>query len=365
MKKTAHIIYPFNLKKNINPWSIGNNLYLALKKKYNIKIYTWTSLEKINPNKNDLLIGHAHTNPYTIFRRSINNENWYKKILIQPFNCDPKQMSHLYDLIPVCDEFIAICGKFWIKNLKKTIFKKWEKKINQIDLGIDRKKYPFIKKKFSESGKRKFIYIGNDYAYNNYAKNTKFLEKISRRININYLSTIGNKKIGNINHYGWLDLNLKKNQKLISGYDFLIQTSNFDANPSTVLESISWGLVPVITRQCGYTDFNKNTYLPLNNVDGSLKIINKLQKLEKKIIYKIQRDNLKKLNKIYAWDKFRRKINLIINKKNKKIHIKYTKNEIKIFEENKKNSPNYYLRINNIFSIIKTNLKILLINPNV
>ena len=32
-------------------------------------------------------------------------------------------MSHLYDLIPVCDEFIAICGNYWIKNLNKTILK--------------------------------------------------------------------------------------------------------------------------------------------------------------------------------------------------------------------------------------------------
>ena len=26
-------------------------------------------------------------------------------------------------------------------------------------------------------------------------------------------------------------------------YDFLIHTSNFDANPSTVLEGMSWGLI--------------------------------------------------------------------------------------------------------------------------
>ena len=78
-KKTAHIVYPFDLNKKINPWSIGNNLYLALKEKYNIKIYNWTSIQKIFPNKGDILMGHPHTNPLTVFRRSLSNKNWSKK----------------------------------------------------------------------------------------------------------------------------------------------------------------------------------------------------------------------------------------------------------------------------------------------
>ena len=43
LKKTAHIVYPFDLSKNINPWSIGNNIYKALKNNFKIKLYNWTS----------------------------------------------------------------------------------------------------------------------------------------------------------------------------------------------------------------------------------------------------------------------------------------------------------------------------------
>ena len=64
VKKTIHLIYPFDLKKNINPWSIGNNIYYSLKDKFEFKFYSWTSIEKINPNEGDILVGHAHTNPY-------------------------------------------------------------------------------------------------------------------------------------------------------------------------------------------------------------------------------------------------------------------------------------------------------------
>ena len=38
-------------------------------------------------------------------------------------------------------------------------------------------------------------------------------------------------------------------------------------------------------------------------------------------------------------------------KKNKKKLIKYTQKEIKVFENYKKNSPNYYLKVNNILSV--------------
>ena len=157
-----------------------------------------------------------------------------------------------------------------------------EKKITQIDLGIDRKNYPFIKKKFNKPGNRKFIYIGNDYAYNNFAKNTSYLNKISKNIGERIFGTVGNKKIGKIDHYGWLDLRLKKSRNLLSRFDFLIQTSNYDANPSTVFRSMSWGLIPVITKQCGYTDLEKVVYIPLNNLKGAEKKINQLQNIDQK-----------------------------------------------------------------------------------
>jgi len=129
LKKTAHIIYPFDLKKKINPWSIGNNISFALKKNFLIKNYYWTSLEKINPKKGDILIGHSNPNPFTIFRRSIKNKNWEKKILIQPYNEDPKQMSHLFDVIKECDYFLAICGDYWFKRVNRSKFSSWKKKM--------------------------------------------------------------------------------------------------------------------------------------------------------------------------------------------------------------------------------------------
>ena len=64
-------------------------------------------------------------------------------------------MSHLYDVIKECDDFIAICGEYWYKN-SRSKFKSWKKKITQIDLGLDVTLYPNIKKNLIKLIKENF-----------------------------------------------------------------------------------------------------------------------------------------------------------------------------------------------------------------
>ena len=360
MKKTAHIIYPSDKKKDFNPWSIGNNIGEAIKSKFNIKFYSWQSTEKIKPEIGDILIGHAHTNPYTILRRSFENNNWAKRILIQPYNEDPYQVSHLYNLVPDCDHFLALCGNFWYKRVSKSPFKKWKKKMTPLKIGVSKKNFPFIKKKFNPPGKRKFIFIGNDYAYNNFAKNTLYLEQISNIVGLDKFFSIGNYQIGEIDYFGWLDLSLKKNFKIINKADFLIQTSTNDANPSTVIESMCWGLIPVLTKECGYDDLKKTTFtIPLQNIKKVKKILNTLQYIDEKKLKNIQKKNLYIIDKNYNWVQFRNKVQQACFNKSKKIYgtVIYTKKEKNFFLYNLKKSPNYYKKIGIILQIIKSNLK--------
>jgi len=358
LANTVHLIYPYNLKNNINPWSIGNNISIALKDKYKIKHYYWTSIEKIYPKKGDILIGHCHPNPLTVFRRSIKDKNWKKKIIIQPYNEDPKQMSHLYDVIKECDDFLAICGEYWYKRISKSKFNSWKKKITQIDLGLDIKLYPKIKKKFNKINERKFLFIGNDYSYNNYAKNLTYLKNISQLIGEKKFATIGNKSVGKIKHFGWLNLQNKKSLNIIKKYDFLIQTSNYDANPSTVLESLSWGLIPVITPQCGYKKEKSIINIPLNKVNMACNIINNLQEVSDQKLKKLQSENWKILKRFYSWAKFRKTIRKIVLTKNMNKNIVYTKKELFFFKKNYLASPNYHLNFDMILTILKSNIKI-------
>ena len=357
IKKTVHLIYPASIFLDTNPWSIGNNVIKALKNDFCVKTYLWTSLGKISPNKGDILIGHCNSNPFTIFQRSLRNENWSKVILLQPYNEDPMQLSYLYNVIDKCDYFLAICGDYWFKRISNSKFKKWKPKMIQQNLGINQKLYPFIKKKFNKKGERKFLYIGNDYAYNNFAKNLPYLKKISESLGIKYFATAGNKKVGSIKHFGWLNFQDKKSLDILKNYDFLIQTSTNDANPSTILEAISRGLIPVATKQCGYSKENSIINIPLNNLKKTKKILNYLQHVSANSLKKIQQNNNNLLTKKYNWSNFQKTIiKTIIYKKRNLKKINYSLSEKLFFQKNKEKSRNYYMNLDMIFIILKSNI---------
>ena len=55
-----------------------------------------------------------------------------------------------------------------------------EKKFHKLILGFTLQSIRRLKK-FNKPGKRKILYIGNDYSYNNFAKNLNYLELLSKK----------------------------------------------------------------------------------------------------------------------------------------------------------------------------------------
>jgi hypothetical protein len=347
--QTVHLVYVKNKKIIQNPYSIGNHLYDELKKKFKVKFYRWDVAYKIKPNKNDILIGHSHPNPFTVFRLSMKNSLWKKVILLQPYTSNIYQVGFLLRVLPYCDKFIAICGNYWFNQVRNSYFKKWLPLMIQQDMAINSKDYPFLKKKFNKKSERKFLYIGN----NTIEKNLHYLKYLADRLNTKNFSTIG-VKIDGIKNYGYLNLKSKKSRKIISGYDFLILTSKYDANPTVILEAISFGLIPVVTHECGFSNMRGIINLKLHNNYYNLNLLNNLQKLNEKKLKKIQKAGRKLLNKS-TWKNFCNKIIIHINstKKNRITDPKIEKKGYSIY----KKSNHYHLNIKNVFNFIKSNLK--------
>jgi hypothetical protein len=322
---TIHFVYPFDPNKKFAPFTIGNNLTKYFKNFYDVKNYNWTSTKIIYPKKNDILIGHPHFASHTIFNRSCKINGWKKKIILQPFNFSLDQCGHLLNIIDEVDLFLAISGKYWFDNLKKSIFRHWSYKIKRIDMAVNCSDFKFLKKKVNKKGKRKFLYIG----VNSKAKNLNYLYKISLIHGKEKFSTIG-AKIKNINCYGWRSLLEKKTRKIIKKYDYLINTSSFDANPTTILEAMSLGIIPVVTNQSGYYK-NKGIFnIKLDDLKNVNKLLNYLQNISQNQYKKIQLYNSKQV-KNFNFRRFCRTIFQTIEMRNiikKKINLESKENRI-------------------------------------
>lgn len=355
---TIHLVYPVDFSKISAPWTLGNNLYkYFVSKNFKVKVYQWTSFEKIIPKKNDILIGHAHPNPMTCFRRSLDSKKWKSVNLLQPYNEDLYQLAYLNKIIDKCDRFFAICGEYWFDRIKNSAFKSWQSKMIRVDMGISENDYPILKNEFNTKGKRKFLYIGNDYKFNNFAKNLKYLEKIITYYGPEYFGVAGNKKIENVKFHGWLDFKNKKTKKVLKDYDFYIIVSKNDANPTTILESMSWGLIPFCTKECGYYNTESIINLPINSYFSAIEILKKYQLIDQEKLFEIQSKNFELIKNRFNWQNICKLIFDEVFSEKKFFVNSQTYEQKKYFTEYEEKSLNYYKKLPNLISFFKTSIK--------
>jgi len=162
-----------------------------------------------------------------------------------------------------------------------------------------------------------------------------------------------------VKHYGWLDILSIEAKSIIKNYDFLILTSNHDANPAVILEAMSWGLIPIITKQSGYSEEKNFFYIPLNDTNETLKILDLAQNISDDKIKEMSLYNLKRVQTYYTPGKFCDTVGNSLSKNKKNYSIKINTNDNFEIEKKIKISHNYYLKPINIFSLLKANLSII------
>ena len=303
---TIHLLYPH--KNRISaPNIIGFKLASYLSKFYEIELHDFDSFKSIKPQAGDVLIGHPHPMPFTSFKRSFLNKGWRKRIILQPFNHDPRQVGYLDPLIDSCDAFLAITGNHWFDTLPESIFSRWSPKMKHLDLAVDRSLYPQIKFKFNPPGARRFIYIGNDHP----GKNLNYLNSLAQALDLKITwAGKGSAKhnYSNLVNIGHLDFSTEIGKSLVADHDFMITVGSFDANPTTVLESMSWGLIPVCTKTSGY-----NNIPGIINIEGvdlieAMKQVNHLMFLDNQTLIAMQATCHESLQKRFTWDIFCKKV---------------------------------------------------------
>ena len=142
----------------------------------------------------------------------------------------------------------------------------------------------------------------------------------------------------------------------------MITVGTADANPTTILEAMSWGLIPVCSVQSGYEGFSGIRNISIDNLDDAVKTINHLQSVSEEQLNKWQQENLDCLDNHFNWDRFCSQVLNEIESKFSPDLAEITPNSRLSLQTVELESPNYWGRPINFYRFLKTNLKYVLQN---
>lgn len=301
---TLHLVYPTNEEKKSSPWSIGNNLSQALRSDFSVEVHDWSEDYAIEPEPNDVLIGHPHPDRKTVFRKSFGG-SWARRYVICPFTTNPQQMYFVEPYVRQADAFFAICGPVWAERLETSSYSHLGSRFIHLDMAIKSEDWSPLEKVFNSPGNRKFAFIGSSLAL----KGTPFLEHLAARRPSNEIGWIGASSWvkSNAECVGYLDLNSSVGRESLSRFDFVISPGRSDANPTVLLEAMSLGLIPICTKESGYDDPEHFYSLRYGKVDEAEIMMDNLQTLETDDLVQRQSQNFSYV-KTYSWGRFTKTI---------------------------------------------------------
>lgn len=295
-----HLIYPHRDRISA-PDVIGATLAAALRSIDDVRTYEVDSFEKICPSEGDILLGHAYQYAPTIYRRSVRQPGWARRILLQPYNGDWDQVGFLDDIIDYCDLFLTITGRHWFDRVPATHAARWFPKMIHVDLAVNRHSFPQVKHDIASAGRRRILYIGNDHP----GKNIPYLSAIAEQWGGGTIDWAGRgAPAPHLRQLGFIDFSSIDGRALIANYDFLITAGCADANPTTVLEAMSWGLIPICTPTSGYDGEPGIVNIPTADVAASCAILDGLQNAEAAALAALRQAGEERLTTHFTWQRF-------------------------------------------------------------
>lgn len=296
------------------PHSISYNLLHELKRHGKVKFYSMYENTVCGLKEDDILIGvpsqdHS-TVPWvkpdynTVFIKTLQKYPYHKHLyMLIPYSNEPQYLSWANELIEKYGRNLNLAllgGKIWLDNWDKSPWKGYPiKRKIRLDMGIDALSYPVIKKKFNPKGKRGFFYVGSALWY----KNIPQLEKIAEQMPGYTFGYVGGGPIK-----GWeqiasfVDLNEEFMSEISKKYDFFINVSR-DAQVTTVLEQMCFGMVVACTPESGYVC---PSLIPLTTDDTAYNVeaLKKLQYMDENDLLEIARRNRGYAISHHSWKQF-------------------------------------------------------------
>ncbi|MEY8877810.1 MAG: hypothetical protein AB9M60_14970 [Leptothrix sp. (in: b-proteobacteria)] len=298
---TVHFIYPRDASRHSSPWCIGNELGERLERDYRVQQYNWRDRVTIRPEPGDVLLGHPHWSQRAVYARSVRQPGFARRIILAPYVGDLRQVALHDRVIDQSDLFMAITGRYWFDRIESSAMARWRPKMRHVDLAVNRSHFPTLERCFNPPGQRRFAYIGHT-ARN---KNTPYLTQIAAtgaHADISWIGR-GRKAIAGLTPLGFQNFSTAAGREVLGGFDFTITVGDHDCNPTTILESLSWGLIPICTAQSGYLDTPGIVNVPLGDAEAASRVLAHLQQCPESELMQLRDDGERMLREQFHWDR--------------------------------------------------------------
>ncbi|NHC44733.1 glycosyltransferase family 4 protein [Motilibacter aurantiacus] len=294
-----HLVYPHG-EGIRTPDAIGRQLAQRLSKTWDVVLHDWDAPPRTRPERGDVLVGHPHPSPGTALRRLWKDPRWSGRFVLCPYAGELHQVAYLDPFVRTADAYLAITGRAWFQSVAFGELRHWAPRMIHVDLAVDRGDFPPLERELAPAGRRRFLYIGHTGWY----KNTGYLSAIAQALPAGQVGWMGNGDgiPGTVAH-GARDTAAPDTRELLATYDFLLTVGRADANPTTVLEAMSWGLVPVCTPTSGYVDEPGVVNVPLDDVAGALAVLRRLQLAPVEELESYRAANEARLRQHFTWDR--------------------------------------------------------------
>jgi glycosyltransferase involved in cell wall biosynthesis len=223
--------------------------------------------------------------------------------MLAPFNHgDPRQIAFENPLMPGCDLFLAITGPYWFRTIGQSLVAHWQPKMIHVDMAVRRADYAPLERSFGPPGKRRVLYIG----HSGRGKNTPYLSQIAALMPDVEFAWVGRgaRPIEGLKALGFIDYDSPAGRSLLAEYDIFLTVGNADSNPTTILESMAWGLIPACTPTSGYAGIPSIANVPGDDAPAAAAAVRRLVEADETEMSAIQAANWKLLDEHYTWDRF-------------------------------------------------------------
>lgn len=283
---------------------ISWNFYRRATEKGHICSVHYFGDKHIKPNPNDICICHPGPALAELAKR-----NHPRLFMICPWSSYSPNLKSGGQHVWIKPQFDAVRkifglgGKIWAERAAnpKNLYNRWYKKLHLVPMGIDINKFTNWKNnKYNEPGKRDFLFMGSPTSWKGINELKACFKDKPYHI---WMCGEGPRKdlAPNIHYLGYINNNGDELKKLIqTKIDFYVHMSVFDAQATTILESIAHGLVPVCTEESGFKPALKLE--KTKEVEKNRHILDAMQKLPNQQLVDKSKECIKIVKERHNWN---------------------------------------------------------------